>query len=326
MPELADEFESTGGVDPAAFATDIFPPSSDAGENREGLAAAVSSPASAPPSPASTPAPEGLTQAAWDALPKAWKREMEGDYKTLSPQVRKYIHEREQQVTQGISGYRSGAENWNKVLTPFQEVLKEYPNANPLEILSTLAANHIQMIKASPEERRTHAMALARGYGVDLTPSQAAQVAAAGPAGAVPTEGFTQGQLAELQRMLGPVLAPVRQTTEFINRQIADAATKEVDKFFSDPKNEFVNEVADDILQLMQQGRTNDLAEAYQMAVLRNPEVKARYFEAMARASAPAASKASKLPNVKSSATPASPSKPGSIDDTINSVIAKHYN
>lgn len=330
----ADEFESTGGIDPQAFAADLFPaPSSEGAANSDEGHTAVSSGTPESSAALSTPpvtteaaegaaADAGLTADQYAAMPKAWRKEMEAEWKTASPGVRKYVYEREQQVTEGISRYRAGSESWNKVMTPFQSILSEYPDVNPAEILSTLAANHLAMVRATPAERAQHAMALARGYGVELTAKEAAQAAAAGE---VAADDFTPGQLARLQQMLGPVLAPIAKTTEFMNKQLAASAESQVDAFFSDTKNEYVNEVADDILQLMQTGKVESLAEAYEMAVMRNPAVKAKYLAKLAAATTPVPSKAETLPNVKSSSTPPRGAKPGTMDDTMQAVLAKHY-
>jgi hypothetical protein len=332
------DFESTGGVDPAAFAADLFPPATTSSETAANTGeghTAVSSGTPEPSAAVSTPTPAaegaaaqaGMTEDQYAALPKSWRKEMEADWKTASPAIRKYAHEREQQVTEGITRYRNDATSWSKVITPFQTILAEYPDVNPAEILSTLASNHLAMVRASPTERAQHAMALARGYGVELTAKEAAQVAAAGEATAQASQdGFTPAQIEQLNRMLSPVLAPIAKNTEFVNKQLSDAATREVDAFFSDAKNEFVNEVANDILQLMQTGKVESLAEAYELAVMRNPEVKAKYLTKLATLAAPAPTTAVKLPNVKSSATPARKGeKPATMDETMNAVIAKHY-
>jgi hypothetical protein len=335
----ADEFESTGGIDPVAFGAELFPDSGAAAKPDEGHTAVSSGTpesSAAAPTPAPAPAAEaaadaaGMTQNEYDAMPKSWRKEMEAHWKGTSPDVRKYVHEREKQVTEGITRYRSGSDNWTKVMSPFQSILAEYPDVNPAEILSTLATNHLAMVRATPAERAQHAIALARGYGVELTAAEAraaadAAGAAAGAAQGNP-DGFTPGQLAALQQMLGPVLEPVRKTTEYVNGQLEASATREVDAFFSDPKNEFVNEVANDILQLMQRGKAESLPEAYELAIMRNPEVKAKYLAKLSAATAPAPSTASNLPNVKSSAAVVNPKKtPKTMDDTMAEVIAKHY-
>ncbi len=314
------EHESTGGIDPAEFASSIFEPSGPS----EGSAKAVSSDAHTPPpegSPSSetpaTPPPE------WENMPKSWKKEMESVWKASTPEVRRYVHEREKQVAEGIGAYKGSADKWSKVTEPFKDILKEYPDADPAEILSALASNHLRMVKSTPEERRQHLNALAKGYGVEFEAAKAAEAAGTAPGQSL--DGFTPKQLELLEQRFSPILQAARQSSEFVNRQMMEASTKEVDRFFSDPKNEFVNEVANDILDLIKKGQTQSLDEAYELAVLRNPEVKARYLASLASKVAPAPSTASKLPNVKSSATPKNPAKKATMDDTFAEVLAKHY-
>ena len=340
MPPDQDTFEATGGIDPAAFSADLFPADTPSGDSEpsEGGPQAVSSDGRTPPSESSTPAPTqaaegaaaqaGLSAAEYDALPKSWKKEMEAEWKAASPALRKYAHEREAQVTEGISRYRQGADQWSRVTSPFAEVVKAYPDVNISEILATLASNHIQMIQATPEQRRVHAMALARGYGVDLTPAQAAAAADAGAAVAAGNtpDDFSPGQMQRLQSAFGPAFEAVRKTSAYVEQQIATSASAEVDKFFSDPKNEFVNEVADDILALIKTGKAEGLPEAYELAVMRNPAVKGRYPASLAAKNAPPAASRPKLPNVKSTPTVPRSVKPATIDDTIAGVIAKHFN
>lgn len=342
MPGEVKEFESTGGIDPTAFAADLFPSNNEPPEPSGKPAEAVSSPADTPPSGGSpsadtTPAASaaaanaGMSQETYDALPKAWRKEMEAEWKGMSVGARKYVYEREKQAQDGISFYKPGAENWGRVVDPFKDVIAQYPDANLPEILSTLANNHLMMLRSTPEQRREHAIALARGYGVDLTPQQAqaavnAGAAVADQAGVPPQpDGFSPAQIKILERTFGPLLQTVQHTSQFVNKQLSDAAQVEVDKFFSDKNNEFVNEVAEDILSLIKNNQARNLLEAYEIAVMRNPEVKAKYLTALAKKSTPPPSTASNLPNVKSSATPISQSKPLTIDQTVDSVIRKHY-
>ena len=323
---MPTEFESTLGIDPSTFASDLFDaPAEHSSENMAPPEPLAESPAAGAPS---VPAIVAPPEEPWNALPKSWKKEMEDHWKTSSPDVRRYVHERETQIQNGISQYRTNADNWNKVTSPFQEVMKEYPNANLSEIISTLANNHLQMMRATPAERVQHAVALARGYGVELTVKEAkAAVAAAADNAAPPAnDGFSEAQIAYLNNSLGPIVQQARASAEYVEAQRTATAQAEVDKFFSDPKNEFVNEVGNDILQIMQNRQANNLAEAYEIAVLRNPAVKPRYITSLAAKSAPPLSTAPKLPNVKSTATPLkSPAKAGTMDDTLAEVIAKHY-
>lgn len=308
--------ESTGGIDAEAFGASIFEPSGPSDSNNGD----VSSPELAATPEGSSPAPAALAE--WDSLPKSWKQDMGETWKTATPEFRKYVYERENQMRDGISSYKSNATSWENATAPFKELMERYPEADSAKIMATLANNHVRIAQGSPEEKRSHLMALARGYGVDFEQARAAVDAQGVPA---PVEGFTDAQLRILNDRFGPALRTIEDNSRFVDSQRTEAASKEVDKFFSDPKNEFVNEVADDILGLMKKGQVKDLSEAYEFAVMRNPAVKARYFASLAAAANPPASNASKLPNVKSAATPRNGSaKPQTIDETIAAVMSKY--
>lgn len=310
--------ESTDGIDPDVFGASIFEPSGPGVSDNE----AVSSSAPAATPEGSSPSTV-TTQNEWDNLPKSWKAEMGDGWKTASPEFRKYVYERETQMRDGISSYKSNADNWNKVTEPFKMIREQYPDADPAQILQTIAQNHVNLTQSTPEQKRAHFRALAAGYGVTL--QEARQAVENGELPPAQAEGFSPAQIRLLNERFGPVMQDAQTAASFVREQKMTAASTEVDKFFSDPKNEFVNEVADDILSLMKNGRTDTLAEAYEIAVLRNPEVKARYIAGLSVKAAPPVSNASKLPNVKSAATPRNATaKPQTIDETIAAVMEKY--
>jgi hypothetical protein len=243
-------------------------------------------------------------------MPKSWRKEMEGHWTGLTPDVRKYVHEREQQAFRGIQQYSRGHENWNRVLQPYEKLLAENPDVNPVELMSGLARNHFVLTQGTPEQKRQLLSAMQQHYGLtEASPGAPAQTP------------FTPEQLQYLQRTLGPVIQQTQLTVrETQARRMAEAQTS-VDKFFSDPQNEFAEDVGQDMLEILKKGQTTDLSEAYELAVMRNPEVKARYLAALAAKAAPTGSRAAPL-NVQSSTTP---SKPGTMDETMKAIVKKHY-
>ena len=132
-------------------------------------------------------------------------------------------------------------------------------------------------------------MVSSRGLGdvykrqVELTVKQAQALAenvaeGGAPQAATPqAEGFSPSQLAYLERTFGPVVADARQSAEYVQSQLQTAAEAEVDKFFSDPKNEFVHEVGNDILAIMQARQAKNLAEAYELSLIHISEPTRRH-------------------------------------------------
>lgn len=278
----------------------------------------TSAPAPSPspvPAPAASTdeAPAGVSQAAWDAMPKSWRKEMEAHWTGLTPDVRKYVHEREQQAFRGIQQYSRGNENWTKLVKPYEEVLAQNPDIDPVEMMSGLARNHLILTRGTPEQKRQLFQAMQQHYGL-----------ADAPAGSAPATPFTPEQLAFLQKTLSPVVQHTQASLAEARARRLSEATSAVDKFFSDPQNEFAEDVGQDMLEILKKGQTTDLPEAYELAIMRNPEVKARYLAALAAKSAPAGQRAQPL-NVQSSTTPASAPRPGTMDETMKAIVKKHY-
>ena len=269
---------------------------------------------------ASAPAagPGSMTVAEWKSLPKAWKAELAADWESLSPKVQEYIHNREGQVTDGIRRYAQSARAWNDAIEPLAPVLQQNPNVNPVELYRSLAANHLALVQAAPEARREMFLQMAQHYGVDF-----AQAAAGQPGQQAASGDFTPQQLRRLQQMLSPILSPVQEIIKSQQAATLTEMNKAVDAFFSDPQNEFADKVSEQMIEIFKSGQAKDLKTAYELACLRNPDVKPAYLKKQFDAA-----NQTRLPtvqNVKSSTSSVSPGKPASIDDTFKTVLAKHF-
>lgn len=291
------------------------PPSSNSGSQPVSLPAGGDAGGSAPPTGS------GVTQAAWDAMPKSWKREMEANWKGLDPAVRQYIYEREDQTYRGISNYRKGHESWSKAVKPFEALLQQNPDVDPVNLVQNLGQMHLVMATGTPQQKQAVLKSMMQHYGVTM--EEAKQLSQVPPGQPQPTgqpqqpgQPFSPEQMQFLQQVLSPVL---NQT----QAQQRERAQGEVDAFFSDPKNDFAEEVGQDMLDLIQSGRATTLADAYELAIFRSPEVKAKYI---AKLQAQTTTQGNpNPPTVKSSSVPAGPGKAATMDDTFKAVLAKHY-
>jgi ATP-dependent exoDNAse (exonuclease V) beta subunit len=231
-------------------------------------------------------------------LPKAWKKEMEAHWRTAPRELRQYAQLREADVSRGIQMYRDGHERWNKLMTPYQEVLQQYPDVDPGALLNGLMQSHLRLTFGTADEKKAMVQQLLQAYGVELGEAQAAAAAA------VPPE-YNQ-RLAALERT----------NAESQRRSVM----QHVETFFADPKNEFAKDVADDILGLVQKGHT--LEESYSLAIWQNPATRAKLI---AKEQAAAATSAAKL-NVGGDPTAPVPApRKGTMEDTMKAVISKHF-
>jgi len=87
-------------------------------------------------------------------LPKAWKKEMEAHWSKLPPEIHDYVYEREGNVSKGIQTYREGHENWSGLLAPYQEVLAQFPDVRPRELLNNLLQSHLALAFGDPATKQ----------------------------------------------------------------------------------------------------------------------------------------------------------------------------
>lgn len=247
-------------------------------------------------------------------MPKAWKKDKEELWKSLTPAHQEYLIAREQDVLKGLEMYSGSHKQWSELVQPFQPLLQKHPDVNPVQLLQNLMRNHLAIVQATPEQKRELASRLLKSYGIDLGTGQA-----------VP-QGQTPGLPPEIASRLSKVDS-LEQTLLGFQRQQQEAAiaenTRLVEAFAKDPKNEYFEEVADDIARFLQTGAAADLASAYELACYANPAVRAKIIAKTAPPQTPPKKPPTNLDG-SGEGTPIT-RKPATIDDTINSVIAKHY-
>jgi len=254
-------------------------------------------------------------------LPKSWKKEMEPVWQKMPPEAHAYVAEREAQVMRGIQMYQAGFNNWGATIKPFEQVLSNFPDVNPIQLIHGLMQTHLTFVNPNtPQEQKIQlAQLLLSEYGVNLDPN------AAKPDALVMTE------LNRLKSELSTLRADRESRTAREREEAYNSNLSAVNTFAADPKNKYYGEVENDILRIIQSGQAKSVAEAYDIAIWTNPVVRAKVIaDQQTPAKAPAAPNRSRdekgqFVNLDSAEPrPVAPKK-GSIGDTIDSIVNKHY-
>lgn len=355
MPPLQDEYEGFdtdaaaadigadlfGSANPVADSpghneggdgTDLTPGNTDA--NAQPAAAEKPSPAPvAAVPPANTPAvdpnaPANNQAAAQQGqnsvakvLPKSWKKDMGPEWEKLSPQVKDYVYEREANVMRGIQQYQNGYQAWTNLIQPFAPLLQSYPQVNPVQLMQGLMQTHLALLdpQAAPEKKAEIVNQLLLEYGINMTTDQ---VPAVDPA--------VMQRIQRQEQMIQQLVAQQQNNQRQAYQQGINTYMQQVDAFGNDPANKFFGEVQDDILRFLNSGVADSLKGAYDLAIWANPAVRAKVIaeqQQPARPTAPAPrAKNGQFVNLDDN-TPPSNRKPkvGSIDDTIDAVVAANY-
>lgn len=300
----------------ADIASDLFG-SSDEGENSP---SETSSPEQTDPNPAASPenAADGPAPgtAAFDAMPKAWRKEMEAHWAKLPPEVRQYVHTREGDVSRGIQMYQQGHSQWNRLLQPYQQIFQAYPNLDPVQLLQGVMSQHLQLAQGTPEQKRAIMAQLMKSYGLELP----------GTENAAPPQ-TEDPRLLALQQKIEQHEALWQAAQQNAHQQNYQANLQTVETFSKDPKNVYWNDVVEDIYLLIQKGAASNLPEAYELACHRNPSVRAKMMEEMVKQRTQTAgaspTKAPSFPNINGNSS--GRSRKMTMDDTIDSVVARHF-
>jgi hypothetical protein len=271
-------------------------------------------PAASPQNASDGPAPG---TAAFDAMPKAWRKEMEAHWSKLPPEVRQYVHTREGDVSRGIQMYQQGHSQWNRLLEPYQQIFQSYPNLDPVQLLQGVMSQHLQLAQGTPEQKRAVMAQLLKSYGLEMPQTEAASPQAEDP------------RILALQQKIEQHEALWQAAQQSAQQHTYKTNLATVESFSSDPKNVYWNDVVEDIYLLIQKGAASNLQEAYDLACHRNPAVRAKIMDEMVKAQAkvnPATgtpANPSRFPNINGNAS--GRNRKMTIDDTVDAVVARHY-
>lgn len=270
--------------------------------------------------PAQTP-PAHETQGA----PKTWRKEAAAIWDSIPPAAQAEIRRREEDIFNGIKQYKADATTgkaFQDAIAPYVEIYKQN-GIDPLQHTRGFFEAHMLLSQANVEKKVEMFQKLAAHYGVPLQGLQA------GTEYVDPQTAALQNKIQELEGRLGSF---DQERATALRNQLE----KELEAFASDPKNIYFNEVAGKVAQLLQQRKADSLAEAYEMAVWANPEIRARELQRLEKergeaarnedlAKAEAAKKAMAA-NVKTTAKSKSPSATapvGTMDETLEATLAE---
>lgn len=196
----------------------------------------------------------------WKAAPKSWRKEMHEKYGALPPEVMQYIHEREGQVTKGITDYKTQAETASQRLTEYERVTQPYAEHlqqyGGTERLGRLLHIDKVLTTGSPLEKQQMMSALLNATGIQLGEGQQ-----------LDTQNPLMGEVHTLRQQMQ------RLQQESEARELA-RATHEIQQFQQNAP--YLDEVADDMQRLLQTGMATDLQSAYDRAIRLNDDVWSR--------------------------------------------------
>jgi hypothetical protein len=200
----------------------------------------------------------------WMDAPKSYTKEYQDTFKTLSPDWRKYLIEREKQVERGISEKNNRIESYKWADNAFnsrQERMAKLGFQKAQDYIEHMTAID-DALELNPAET---IKALANAYGVNF--------------------GETTNSDTEVQRQIATMQQEMQSYRDFIKSQQQMQANNEFNAFINakdeagNPKHPYFEEVKADMMALFNEERATNFEDAYQKAIWANEAVRQKLIE-----------------------------------------------
>ena len=244
--------------------------------------------------------------------PSTWKKEYvqlwnkmeKGEQITKQDFVKfaEYANQREAEYKKGVSAYKTEAEqakNLMGAITPYIPTLQQR-GIDPANYIASLAKAD-QILSNAPYEQKVDLFhKLAQGYGIQLNGNQAQ-----------PVDAYQQQLMSQLAR----TNQEVNSIKNRYEQEEQARLNSEIQKFSSDVENyPHFELVREEMAQLLELGKAQDLKSAYERAVWLVPEVRELEVQKLAKKANPQATQAQKVAKAKAAAvSPKSVTPNGSV-------------
>ena len=199
-----------------------------------------------------------------DLLP-LWDKIAKGETLTKDESKKhlEYLNQRENEFKKGVSVYKAEAERakaLEEAINPFVPELQSQ-GIHPAAWINNLGRAHMMLVKGTPQQKREMFHTLARDYGVNLNESNEPQQ---------PVDAYTQ----QLMQQLYQVNQEVSTIKGRFEQEEQARLSNEIERVRSD-KERFphFDLVREEMAQLLELGKAQNLETAYTKAVRMNDEV-----------------------------------------------------
>jgi hypothetical protein len=241
--------------------SDPVPPDAPAAEKQDGQKQ---------PSDPAPVLPQGQHRV--DRAPASWKKEAKGEWAAVPLHIRQEVHRREMEISRALNEAaqsRQQAEQFQQVVTPYMARIQSFGVTPQQAVAQLLQADHV--LATGTKAQRAQLMAkLVKDYDVDIAELDSALV------GSVPSNPETPDIQALVQQQLQQALAPLYQQQQQAQIQQQQQVEQTVEQMALDPKYPLFDEVRQDMADIIElnakRGIYISLTEAYNKAILINPQ------------------------------------------------------
>jgi hypothetical protein len=198
--------------------------------------------------------------------PRMWAPEVREKFASLPEDVRNEVLKRETMIDKKLSetaSERQIAQSFISVVEPFDSYFKE-AGLNPFQAVNEMLGYGQILKKGTAQQKASLISQIIQNNGVDLTELDNALAA---QLSAPKVDPAIQNRLNHLEREL-------QQRDQMSMQHQTSTINSTIDAFANDPKNEFFEDVAGNMIAILNAGMAKDLPDAYEQACWSNENVR----------------------------------------------------
>ena len=210
-----------------------------------------------------------------EKAPASWKPAAREHWNKIPKGAREEILKREKEIDLGLqkaSGHRKIADEYASVIRPFEQLIRSQ-NSTPAQAITNMMHTASRLALGSKTQKAQVVAEIMKNYDVDVEALDTLLAGKTLPAEEDKITKILEKQLAPLREFVGEFQNTRRQSEQQTEGQIQ----QELETFAADPKNEFFNDVVDDMADIMElasnRGQKITLEAAYAKACGLHPDV-----------------------------------------------------
>ena len=213
-------------------------------------------------------APEG------DKAPVSWKPAIREHWGKLPEEVKAEVNRREREIQNGLqqaSGHRKVAEEYYRVVAPFQDLIQAQ-GSNPAQAIHQLMSTAAVLTNGSQQKKAETVRNIINEYGVDIPTLD--KILSGEPVKDDPNASLLTAmdeKLAPMNEFMGRVTSMQQGNAQQMNTE----ADQSIDEFAEN--HDFYEDLRDDMADLLEmsanRGRSMSMEEAYEKAGAAHPEI-----------------------------------------------------
>lgn len=210
--------------------------------------------------------------------PGSWRPELREHWSKVPLELQAEITRRETEVNRAMgqaTAARQFAEEFQNTVRPYEALIRS-SGITPIQAMNNLMSTATSLQMGTPAQKAQIAAKIIQNYGVDIAMLDQVLSGQQPKGGGGPDPSLIQA----LDQRLKPItefMGSFQQQQQQENQRIAQTAQQATEQFAADPKNEFYEDLREDMADLLEfaakRGRPMTLKQAYEQAAMAHPEI-----------------------------------------------------